>query len=172
MHNVPPTVYNACVCFSLTFTYAIQPSVYLYTNCWNVINFYDTFITVNTSVQYHSFLQYIRNLGSCKQTNIEFHGLLFRVCFPKLHEFTIPAFIKNGANSATIEIKIKNSSPEAYKHEIYGDYITIVRHINASGGSNYKVKTASGMYLHLFIFVYPKQKEEVSETFFDYLNFR
>ncbi|KAJ8735242.1 hypothetical protein PYW07_006862 [Mythimna separata] len=54
------------------------------------------------------------------------------------------SFIKKGANSATIEIKIKNSSPRAYKHNIYGDYITIVRHINASGGSSYKVKTASG----------------------------
>ncbi|KAJ8736666.1 hypothetical protein PYW08_007322 [Mythimna loreyi] len=54
------------------------------------------------------------------------------------------SFIKKGANSATIEIKIKNSSPRAYKHHIYGDYITIVRHINASGGSSYKVKTASG----------------------------
>ncbi|KAF9420263.1 hypothetical protein HW555_003484 [Spodoptera exigua] len=54
------------------------------------------------------------------------------------------SFIKKGANSATIEIKIKNNSPQAYKHDIYGDYITIVRHINASGGSSYKIKSASG----------------------------
>ncbi|XP_063898967.1 structural maintenance of chromosomes protein 6 [Helicoverpa armigera] len=54
------------------------------------------------------------------------------------------SFIKKGANSATIEIKIKNSSPKSYKHHIYGDFITIVRTINASGGSSYKVKTASG----------------------------
>ncbi|CAH1639443.1 unnamed protein product [Spodoptera littoralis] len=54
------------------------------------------------------------------------------------------SFIKKGANSATIEIKIKNNSPQAYKHHIYGDYITIVRHINASGGSSYKIKSASG----------------------------
>lgn len=60
--------------------------------------------------------------------------------------FYFPAFIKKGANSATIEIKIKNNSPQAYKHHIYGDYITIVRHINASGASNYKIKSASGMY--------------------------
>ncbi|XP_045511314.1 structural maintenance of chromosomes protein 6 [Colias croceus] len=54
------------------------------------------------------------------------------------------SFIKKGANSATIEIKIRNSSPRAYKHDVYGDYITIVRNINASGGSSYKVKSATG----------------------------
>nr|XP_049691976.1 structural maintenance of chromosomes protein 6 isoform X2 [Helicoverpa armigera]XP_049692587.1 structural maintenance of chromosomes protein 6-like isoform X2 [Helicoverpa armigera] len=54
------------------------------------------------------------------------------------------SFIKKGANSATIEIKIKNSSPKSYKHHIYGDFITIVRTINASGGSSYKVKAALG----------------------------
>ncbi|KPJ12169.1 Structural maintenance of chromosomes protein 6 [Papilio machaon] len=54
------------------------------------------------------------------------------------------SFIKKGSNSATVEIKIKNSSPKAYKHDIYGDYITIVRNINASGGSSYKVKSATG----------------------------
>ncbi|KAJ0182787.1 hypothetical protein K1T71_002156 [Dendrolimus kikuchii] len=54
------------------------------------------------------------------------------------------SFIKKGANSASISIKIKNNSPRAYKHNIYGDYITIVRNINASGGSSYKVKSATG----------------------------
>ncbi|XP_026731893.1 structural maintenance of chromosomes protein 6 [Trichoplusia ni] len=54
------------------------------------------------------------------------------------------SFIKKGANSATIEIKIKNNSSKAYKHNIYGDYITVVRHINVSGGSSYKVKSAAG----------------------------
>ncbi|CAH2049913.1 unnamed protein product, partial [Iphiclides podalirius] len=56
----------------------------------------------------------------------------------------LSSFIKKGANSATIEIKIKNNSLKAYKHDIYGDYITIVRNINASGGSNYKIKSATG----------------------------
>ncbi|XP_028160988.1 structural maintenance of chromosomes protein 6-like [Ostrinia furnacalis] len=54
------------------------------------------------------------------------------------------SFIKKGANSATVEIKIKNNSPKAYKHNVYGDFITIVRNINASGGSSYKVKSATG----------------------------
>ncbi|XP_053622170.1 structural maintenance of chromosomes protein 6 [Plodia interpunctella] len=54
------------------------------------------------------------------------------------------SFIKKGANSATVEIKIKNNSPRAYKHNEYGDYITIVRTINASGGGGYKVKSATG----------------------------
>ncbi|KAI8438032.1 hypothetical protein MSG28_010684 [Choristoneura fumiferana] len=54
------------------------------------------------------------------------------------------SFIKKGANSASIEIKIKNNSSQAYKHDEYGDYITVVRHINSSGGSSYKVKNARG----------------------------
>ncbi|XP_048489540.1 structural maintenance of chromosomes protein 6 [Plutella xylostella] len=54
------------------------------------------------------------------------------------------SFIKKGANSASVEIKIKNNSVKAYKHHLYGDYITIIRNINASGGSSYKVKSASG----------------------------
>ncbi|XP_068626789.1 structural maintenance of chromosomes protein 6 isoform X2 [Battus philenor] len=54
------------------------------------------------------------------------------------------SFIKKGANSATVEIKIKNSSSKAFKHSIYGDYITIVRNITASGSSSYKVKSATG----------------------------
>ncbi|XP_047984935.1 structural maintenance of chromosomes protein 6-like [Leguminivora glycinivorella] len=54
------------------------------------------------------------------------------------------SFIKKGANSASVEIKIRNSSEQAYKHDVYGDYITIERHLNASGGSSYKVKNAQG----------------------------
>ncbi|XP_059058355.1 structural maintenance of chromosomes protein 6 [Achroia grisella] len=57
---------------------------------------------------------------------------------------SLNSLIKKGANSATIEIKINNSSEKAYKPNLYGDYITIVRHINASGGSNYKVKSETG----------------------------
>lgn len=71
------------------------------------------------------------------------HGTLSNSMF-----LCISAFIKKGANSATVEIKIKNSSAKAYKHEVYGDYITIVRNINASGGSSYKVKSASGIESH------------------------
>lgn len=57
------------------------------------------------------------------------------------------AFIKKGANSATVEIKIKNSSPKAYKHDVYGDYITVVRTITSSGSSSYKIKSASGKFI-------------------------
>lgn len=56
----------------------------------------------------------------------------------------ITAFIKKGQNSATIEIKIKNNSAKAFKPNVYGDFITIVRTLNASGGSSYKVKSATG----------------------------
>lgn len=66
----------------------------------------------------------------------------------------ISAFIKNGANSAVVEVKVKNSSLRAYKHEVYGNYITIVRNINASGGSSYKVKSATGTVLAFVVYGY------------------
>lgn len=53
------------------------------------------------------------------------------------------SLIRRGANSATIEIQLRNSSSRAYKRHIYGDHITIIREINASG-SHYKIKAASG----------------------------
>ncbi|XP_045775943.1 structural maintenance of chromosomes protein 6 [Maniola jurtina] len=58
------------------------------------------------------------------------------------------SFVKKGANSASIEIKIKNSGPGAYKPEEYGDKITIVKTISASGASNYKIKSSSGKFVH------------------------
>lgn len=56
----------------------------------------------------------------------------------------ISEFVKKGTNAAHIEIKIKNSSRNSYKHDLYGDVITIVRTLNASGGSSYKIKNECG----------------------------
>ncbi|OWR42699.1 structural maintenance of chromosomes 6 [Danaus plexippus plexippus] len=56
----------------------------------------------------------------------------------------LKSFIKEGKTQATIEIKIKNSSPRAYKPEIYGDSITIVRTITSTGGG-YKFKNSQGV---------------------------
>ncbi|CAG9563934.1 unnamed protein product [Danaus chrysippus] len=56
----------------------------------------------------------------------------------------LKSFIKDGKSQATIEIKIKNSSPRAFKPEIYGDSITIVRTITQTGGG-YKFKNHQGL---------------------------
>ncbi|CAH2256724.1 jg10957 [Pararge aegeria aegeria] len=58
------------------------------------------------------------------------------------------SFVKKGANSATIEIKIKNSGPGAYKPEEYGEVITIIKIITASGASSYKMRSISGQLIH------------------------
>lgn len=55
----------------------------------------------------------------------------------------LSSFIKQGTNSATIEIKIKNNTAKAYCHNIYGDYITIVRNITRTGTS-YQIKSNEG----------------------------
>ncbi|XP_026492705.2 structural maintenance of chromosomes protein 6 [Vanessa tameamea] len=56
----------------------------------------------------------------------------------------IQSFIKKGSNYATIEIKIKNSTPKSYNHDRYGDHITVIRKITTAGGSSYIVKSATG----------------------------
>ena len=48
------------------------------------------------------------------------------------------------ARSSTLSVKIKNTSESAYQHEVYGDSITVERHISRSGASNYKIKSAAG----------------------------
>lgn len=56
----------------------------------------------------------------------------------------LQSFVRKGANSASIEIKIKNNSRNAYKHEIYGDSITVVRKITSTGNSSYRIKNDRG----------------------------
>ena len=51
-------------------------------------------------------------------------------------------FIKTGKTSATVEISISNEGPLAFKHDVYGDVITVVRHISSS--SSYKIKNWRG----------------------------
>lgn len=46
--------------------------------------------------------------------------------------------------SSTLGVKIKNTSDSAYQHEVYGDSITVERHISRSGASAYKIKSSAG----------------------------
>ncbi|XP_039959964.1 structural maintenance of chromosomes protein 6 [Bactrocera tryoni] len=56
---------------------------------------------------------------------------------------SLHSLIRNGQHSARVEITISNEGVEAFRPEIYGDEITIVRAITQSA-SNYKIKNASG----------------------------
>ncbi|CAH0724545.1 unnamed protein product, partial [Brenthis ino] len=55
----------------------------------------------------------------------------------------IKSYVQTGAEFASIQIKIKNDGPKAYKYNEYGRYITIIRDITHTGDSTYKVKSAS-----------------------------
>jgi len=54
----------------------------------------------------------------------------------------ITEFIKKGKNSAIIEITLINKGDTAFKHDIYGDTITVQRTIGNT--SSYKIKNWRG----------------------------
>lgn len=55
---------------------------------------------------------------------------------------SVKGFVKAGKSSATIEIELSNEGPMAYKPNLYGDRIHIIRNLNANGGGSYRIKTA------------------------------
>ncbi|XP_012263077.2 structural maintenance of chromosomes protein 6 [Athalia rosae] len=55
---------------------------------------------------------------------------------------SVKAFIKKGKSSASVEISLVNEGALAYKPNVYGDTITVVRTIGSSSG--YKLKNADG----------------------------
>lgn len=57
---------------------------------------------------------------------------------------SVAELIRRGENSATIEIHISNDGDDSYDHERFGNKIIVVRHVTASGGSTYKLKSATG----------------------------
>ncbi|XP_071651386.1 structural maintenance of chromosomes protein 6-like isoform X2 [Temnothorax longispinosus] len=57
-------------------------------------------------------------------------------------ETSVEKFIKKGRNSATVEITLVNKGDTAYKPDIYGDTITVIRTIRNT--SSYKIKNWRG----------------------------
>ncbi|XP_071562510.1 structural maintenance of chromosomes protein 6-like [Temnothorax nylanderi] len=57
-------------------------------------------------------------------------------------ETSVEKFIKKGRNSATVEITLVNKGDTAYKPDIYGDTITVIRTIGNT--SSYKIKNWRG----------------------------
>jgi len=57
--------------------------------------------------------------------------------------YNVSEFIKKGTNIATIEITLINKGDNAYKPEIYGDMITVIRIIGNT--YLYKIKNWRGM---------------------------
>lgn len=61
--------------------------------------------------------------------------------------------IKNGKNSASIEIVLSNLGVRAYKYEVYGNEITVVRNLTHTS-SNYRIKEASGKLVHVHLMLF------------------
>lgn len=57
---------------------------------------------------------------------------------------SIKSFVKTGKTSATIEIQLCNDGPMSYRPQVYGNTITIIRNLSASGGGSYRVKAENG----------------------------
>ncbi|XP_062715396.1 structural maintenance of chromosomes protein 6 [Aedes albopictus] len=57
---------------------------------------------------------------------------------------SVKQLIKHGETQASIEIHLGNDSFDAYERDVYGDRIIIIRTINASGATSYKLKSESG----------------------------
>lgn len=56
----------------------------------------------------------------------------------------LKSMIKTGQETATLGVKIKNQGENAYKHDLYGDSITVERHFSRSGTSGFKIKNEHG----------------------------
>ncbi|KAK2610383.1 hypothetical protein N8I77_003817 [Diaporthe amygdali] len=53
-------------------------------------------------------------------------------------------FIKEGAESSVLIVKIKNQGHDAYQRDTYGDVIIVERHFNRNGGSGFRLKSQTG----------------------------
>ncbi|KAI3392243.1 hypothetical protein diail_5963 [Diaporthe ilicicola] len=53
-------------------------------------------------------------------------------------------FIKEGAESSILIVKIKNKGHDAYQHDTYGDTIIVERHFNRHGSSGFRLKSEKG----------------------------
>ena len=56
---------------------------------------------------------------------------------------SLKSLIKEGEDSATLSVKIKNQGEGAYKHALYGDSIIVERHFTRAGTSGFKLKNAN-----------------------------
>ena len=55
---------------------------------------------------------------------------------------SLKSFIKEGRDRAILAVQIKNQGDGAFRHDVYGDAITVERHFTKTGQSGFKVKSA------------------------------
>ncbi|KAK2877826.1 hypothetical protein FQN49_001144 [Arthroderma sp. PD_2] len=57
---------------------------------------------------------------------------------------SLKSFIKEGTESATIVVRIKNQGDGAYLPDVYGDSVIVERHFSRAGSSGFRLKSKSG----------------------------
>ncbi|KAL8874123.1 MAG: hypothetical protein Q9174_000493 [Haloplaca sp. 1 TL-2023] len=62
---------------------------------------------------------------------------------------SLKSFIKEGTESATLSVKIKNKGDSAYQSDVYGESIIVERHFTRSGTSNFRLRSASGRLISI-----------------------
>lgn len=72
-----------------------------------------------------------------------FNVLFFFVFSPSVC-FLLLELIRTGEASATIELHLSNDGFDSYEKDKFGDKIIVIRQIQASGSSTYKLKNAYG----------------------------
>lgn len=77
-----------------------------------------------------------------------FLSFVYVIFFNGVHlrnvDFSRLELIRTGESSATIEVHLSNDGFDSYERENFGDKIVIIRQINASGSSTYKLKNGCG----------------------------
>ncbi|XP_048256019.1 structural maintenance of chromosomes protein 6-like isoform X1 [Haliotis rufescens] len=58
---------------------------------------------------------------------------------------TIKGFIKSGKSTGEVQIKLRNRGPDAFRHEMYGDSITVQRKFTSEGSSKYQLLSKTGV---------------------------
>ncbi|XP_012727779.2 structural maintenance of chromosomes protein 6 [Fundulus heteroclitus] len=53
-------------------------------------------------------------------------------------------FVKTGENIADVTVKLRNRGADAYRKDLYGDYIIVEQRISSDGSRSYKLKNKSG----------------------------
>ena len=65
---------------------------------------------------------------------------------------SLKQFIHTGERSAEVRVTLRNRGKDAYRHEVYGDFICVERVINSEGAGSYKIKNHSGEAVAVYNF--------------------
>jgi len=63
-----------------------------------------------------------------------------------IYWYLLKDFIKTGRSKAVVRVTLSNQGRNCYQPDVYGDFITIERTINATGSGGYKILNERGKW--------------------------